>query len=231
MIFASKDELGCQRAGLRWWEILHGVRSRAPGMVSLVSKTYFDTWGIPNIVQHGVCQIVSFDKQIWKPGFKKREHVFCRVWGSEETVNDYKATIRIFSVRHQDSPGLQERFEQKLLQEQSKQHLWKDKQRNISIFISYLGPGVGQLYHSVWAGGSILFKVIGKKVDTSPCLKREEIVRRGLGFMVHDKQVCSPSFMWKFSPKQKYQVQPLCGPIEESEEQLFGYQVTLGKWR
>ena len=39
------------------------------------------------------------------------KHVFYRVWGSEETVNDYKVTIRIFSVRHQDNPGLQERFD------------------------------------------------------------------------------------------------------------------------
>ena len=36
---------------------------------------------------------------------------FCRVWGSEETVSDYKARIRIFSVRHQDTTGVQERFE------------------------------------------------------------------------------------------------------------------------
>ena len=173
MIFASKDELGCQRAGLRWWEILHGVRSRTPGVVPLVSIWARHTliliqWVFRLLVQNGVCRINSFGKQIFKPGFKQREYVSCRVWGSEETVNDYKATIRIFSVRHQDSPGLQERFEQKLLQEQSKQHLWKDKQRNICIFICFLGPGVGQLYHSVWAGGSILFNVIGKKWH--PCL-------------------------------------------------------------
>jgi len=85
---------------------------------------------------------------------------FLWVWGSEETVNDYKARIRIFSVRDQDNPGLQERS---------------------------------------WSGAVIPLSV-----------SREEIVRRGLGFMVHDKQV-----------------QPLCGPIEESEEQLFGYQVTV----
>ena len=38
---------------------------------------------------------------------------FFRVWGSEETVNEYKARIRIFSVRHQDTPGVLERFAQK----------------------------------------------------------------------------------------------------------------------
>jgi len=85
---------------------------------------------------------------------------FLWVWGSEETVSDYKARIRIFSVRHQDTTGVQERS---------------------------------------WSGAVIPLSV-----------SREEIVRKGLGFMVHDKQV-----------------QPLCGPIEESEEQLFGYQVTV----
>ena len=38
---------------------------------------------------------------------------FFRVWGSEETVNEYKARIRIFSVRHQVTPGVLERFAQK----------------------------------------------------------------------------------------------------------------------
>ena len=40
-------------------------------------------------------------------------HSLFRVWGSEETLNDYKARIRIFSVRHQDTPGVQERSGQK----------------------------------------------------------------------------------------------------------------------
>ena len=40
-------------------------------------------------------------------------HSLFRVWGSEETLNDYKARIRIFSVRHLDTPGVQERSKQK----------------------------------------------------------------------------------------------------------------------
>jgi len=39
---------------------------------------------------------------------------------------------------------------------------------------------------------------------------KEEIAEYGLGFMVHDKQV-----------------RPLCGPISNHEEQLFGYEVTV----
>ena len=41
---------------------------------------------------------------------------------------------------------------------------------------------------------------------------KEEIAENGLGFMVHDKQV-----------------RPLCGPIANGEEQLFGYEVTVYK--
>ena len=42
-------------------------------------------------------------------------------------------------------------------------------------------------------GGCILFTVIGEKMTLllDWNVQREEIVRRGLGFMVHDKQVCS----------------------------------------
>ena len=48
---------------------------------------------------------------------------FYRVWGSEETLNEYKAKIRIFSVRHQDTPGVQERFYQK--KSKNKPQNWK----------------------------------------------------------------------------------------------------------
>ena len=46
---------------------------------------------------------------------------------------------------------------------------------------------------------------------TSTSVSKEEIVAgRGVGFMLHDKQV-----------------QPLCGNIQDSEEQLFGYEVIV----
>jgi hypothetical protein len=41
---------------------------------------------------------------------------------------------------------------------------------------------------------------------------KEEIAENGLGFMVHDKQI-----------------RPLCGTINNGEEQLFGYEVTVYK--
>ena len=46
---------------------------------------------------------------------------------------------------------------------------------------------------------------------TPTSVSKEEIVSgRGDGFMLHDKQV-----------------QPLCGTIQDSEEQLFGYEVIV----
>ena len=85
-------------------------------MVPLVSKTYFDSRAFSIIGTNGVCQratrLVPLESKASTEGLKQREYVFLRVWGSEETVNDYKARIRIFSVRDQDNPGLQERSEQ-----------------------------------------------------------------------------------------------------------------------
>ena len=85
-------------------------------MVSLVSKTYFDTRAFSIIGTNGVCQratrLIPLESKASTEGLKQHEYVFLRVWSSEETVNDYKARIRIFSVRDQDNPGLQERSEQ-----------------------------------------------------------------------------------------------------------------------
>ena len=85
-------------------------------MVPLVSKTYFDSRAFSIIGTNGVCQratrLIPLESKASTEGLKQREYVFLRVWGSEETVNDYKARIRIFSVRDQDNPGLQERSEQ-----------------------------------------------------------------------------------------------------------------------
>ena len=61
----------------------------------------------------------------------------CRVWGSEETINEYKARIRIFSVRHQDTLGVQERFERQESKIPKKFHLVGS------------GLGAGRLFHSV----------------------------------------------------------------------------------
>ena len=77
---------------------------------------------------------------------------YCRVWGGEETINEYKARIRIFSVRHQDTLGVQERFERQESKIPKKFHLVGS------------GLGAGRLFHSVWAGsvvfGSLVFKCI-----------------------------------------------------------------------
>ena len=75
MIFASKDELGCQRAGLRWWEILHGVRSRVPGMVSLVSKTYFDSRAFSIIGRNGqrATKLIPLESKASTEGLKQHE--------------------------------------------------------------------------------------------------------------------------------------------------------------
>ena len=85
-------------------------------MVPLVSKTYFDSRAFSIIGTNGVCQratrLVPLESKASTEGLKQHEYVLLRVWGSEETVNDYKARIRIFSVRDQDNPGLQERSEQ-----------------------------------------------------------------------------------------------------------------------
>ena len=85
-------------------------------MVSLVSKTYFDSRAFSIIGTNGVCQratrLIPLESKASTEGLKQHEYVLLRVWGSEETVNDYKARIRIFSVRDQDNPGLQERSEQ-----------------------------------------------------------------------------------------------------------------------
>ena len=85
-------------------------------MVSLVSKTYFDSRAFSIIGTNGVCQratrLVPLESKASTEGLKQHEYVLLRVWGSEETVNDYKARIRIFSVRDQDNPGLQERSQQ-----------------------------------------------------------------------------------------------------------------------
>ena len=83
-------------------------------MVPLVGKTYFDSRAFSIIGTNGVCQratrLVPLESKASTEGLK--QYVFLRVWGCEETVNDYKARIRIFSVRDQDNPGLQERSEQ-----------------------------------------------------------------------------------------------------------------------
>ena len=85
-------------------------------MVPLVGKTYFDSRAFSIIGTNGVCQratrLVPLESKASTEGLKQHEYVLLRVWGSEETVNDYKARIRIFSVRDQDNPGLQERSEQ-----------------------------------------------------------------------------------------------------------------------
>ena len=85
-------------------------------MVPLVSKTYFDSRAFSIIGTNGVCQratrLIPLETKASTEGLKQHEYVFLRVWGSEETVNDYKARIRIFSVRDQDNPGLQERSQQ-----------------------------------------------------------------------------------------------------------------------
>ena len=85
-------------------------------MVPLVSKTYFDSRAFSIIGTNGVCQratrLIPLESKASTEGLKQHEYVLLRVWGSEETVNDYKARIRIFSVRDQDNPGLQERSEQ-----------------------------------------------------------------------------------------------------------------------
>ena len=82
-------------------------------MVPLVGKTYFDSRAFSIIGTNGVCQRLNpLESKTSTEGLKQHAYVFLRVWGSEETVNDYKARIRIFSVRDQDNPGLQERSEQ-----------------------------------------------------------------------------------------------------------------------
>ena len=63
--------------------------------------------------------------------------IYCRVWGGEETINEYKARIRIFSVRHQDTLGVQERFERQKSKIPKKFHLVGS------------GLGAGRLFHSV----------------------------------------------------------------------------------
>ena len=63
--------------------------------------------------------------------------ICCRVWGGEETINEYKARIRIFSVRHQDTLGVQERFERQKSKIPKKFHLVGS------------GLGAGRLFRSV----------------------------------------------------------------------------------
>ena len=113
----SQDELGCERVGVRWWKVLHGMHQRAPWMVSMVSK------------QCSTDNLYPF---------------FIRVWGSEETLNEYKARIRIFSVRHQDTPGVQERSGQKKKQtnqreiENGRNIFWKSFDKKIFDFVQVL---------------------------------------------------------------------------------------------
>ena len=114
--WSSQDELGGQRAGVRWWKVLHGMCEGAAWMVPLVGKVHLIN----------ICMI------------------YCRVWGGEETINEYKARIRIFSVRHQDTLGVQERFERQKSKIPKKFHLVGS------------GLGAGRLFHSVWAG-SVVF--------------------------------------------------------------------------
>ena len=51
-----------------------------------------------------------------------------------------------------------------------------------------------------WTGGVIPIKISKQEITSS----------RNLGFMLHDRQI-----------------QPLCGSLQDNEEQLFGYEITI----